>query len=234
MNVVCRHRPITEPARDTLYLKMETCVMKTKIISFLFLVCFALTSAGYEEGLIGPGEYEGTVDWESGLLVVAGGGADRINIQKYAQIEVIYTTPFVAGYGGIWDLVLYGNSHLYYHGGQTEELTIRNNATANLYGGRIDAITSFQNVFWMYDEPTGQHINLYCQPGWSWLTDGAQNKVGITGLWMDNTPFTIQFQDRTSLGFDPVWANINVIIPEPLTLLFLAAGGILLPKRQRR
>lgn len=221
-----------EPARDIPYPKMEICVMKTKIISFLFLACFALTSAGYEDGLIGPGEYEGSIDWESGLLVVNGGGADRIRVLQSARLDVWSTSLFVPGYGGIWDIVLRKNSLMNYYGGETEELTIYDNATANIYGGRIDAITSFQNVFWMYGEPTGQHINLYCQTGWSWLTDGAQNKVGITGLWMDNTPFTIQFQDRTSLGFDPVWANINVIVPEPASIMLLALGGLLIKKRK--
>jgi hypothetical protein len=190
-----------------------------------------MVSAQYESGGLISG-YEEFVETFSGLLVIDGGGATVIEMRNSAHLEVQSTTPFIAGYGGIWDIVLKNNSHLDYYGGQTEELTIRNNATANLYGGRIDAITSFQNIFWMYGEPTGQHINLYCQPGWSWLTDSAQNKVGITGLWMDGKPFTIQFQDRTSLGFGPVWANINVIVPEPASIMLLALGGFLIKKRK--
>lgn len=208
--------------------------MKPRAIAYvlLFALFVPTTYAGYDR-VISNGEYVYGLDWGSGSLLVDGGGGDRIEVLNYAQIEVRSTSmPLGLDKGGIMDITLKNFSQLSYFGGLTGNLIIRQNSIADLHGGQIDYITSFQNVFWMYGEPTGQHINLYCQTGWSWLTDGAQNKVGITGLWMDNTPFTIQFQDRTSLGFDPVWANINVIVPEPASIMLLALGGLLIKKRK--
>lgn len=212
--------------------KMET-VMK-KVIPILIVACFSpLVYAGYENGGVIT-TYVGDVDCYSGLLEVKNGGAaDYIGVENSSHIKVWSTSPL--GYnprGGIWDINLVHQSHLDYYGGWTDEVTVRYNATANLYGGRIDYITSFQNVQWIYGgQPFGQHINIYAKKDWSWILDGNNNKVGITGHWLsDNTLFTIRFLDRTSLGFDPVWANINVI-PEPTTMLFVALGGLMLRKR---
>ncbi|MEJ5260520.1 MAG: hypothetical protein WHS88_10050 [Anaerohalosphaeraceae bacterium] len=204
-----------------------------KIIPFLFLIscCSIIIYAGYEDGLIGPGEYEYEVEWGSGLLVVDGGGADLIMILSPARLEVRSTSPLVPGYGGILDIVLYGNSHMDYFGGQTDELTVRGNASANLFGGRIDYISSFRNVQWVYGQPVDQKINIYCKPGWAWK---YENNVirGITGRWLDNTEFNIRFTTNGEyFGYDPVWANVRVI-PEPAGFLLFGLGGLLLSRRR--
>jgi hypothetical protein len=54
---------------------------------------------------------------------------------------------------------------------------------------------------------------------------------GITGLWKNGTPFSIQFLDQTASGYDPVWKNINVI-PEPITLFLFGLGGLLLRQKK--
>jgi hypothetical protein len=211
--------------------------MKRVMVCLLFVCCFSKSFAGYEDGLIGPGEYEGTVDWENGLLIVDGGGADRINIFYSARIEVRSTSPFVAGYGGIWDIVLYGNSCMDYFGGQTEELSMRGYSTASLYGGRIDYISSFQtvpDVFVGYDEQGHpifeklRHIEMFVR---EYVYNPAT--LRLTGTWGDWTTFDIKLLNQP--GYAPVIDNIKfMIIPEPASLVLFALGGLLMRKRKAR
>ena len=159
-----------------------------------------------------------------------GGGADVIDIRNYGRLEVRYTsTPLGLDVGGIYDIWLDDYSELMYLGGETDIITTHDNATATLKGGSINYIDSMQYT-------TTKHIDLYSQPGWSWLyddedLDGIDEVVGITGLWEDDSDFTISFINDYTFGYDPVYMNINVI-PEPATLLLLGIGGVLL--RQKR
>lgn len=206
--------------------------MKKVIPILIAACCFPLAYAGYTDGLIGPGEYEyGMVEWGSGLLTVDGGGAALIMILSPAQLEVRSTsTPLGDGVGGIMDIVLYGQARMDYYGGLTQELTTRGNSISNLYGGRIDYITSRQNVDWVYGQPQGQHINIYAKKDtWSWTYENGVIR-GITGQWLnDGSTFNIRFLNDSD--YDPVWANVKVI-PEPATLSLLALGGLLLRRRK--
>ena len=205
-------------------------MMKKIVPCILVVCCSTMIFAGYEDGLIGPTEYEEFVEWESGLLMVDGGGANMLSILYSARLEVQSTSkPINEDFntGGIWDIVLYGSSRMDYYAGWTDELTVRSNAIANLYGGNINGISSFQYA-------ATDHINIYALPGWSWMLDGNQKKVGITGQWWDSTPFDIDFTaNGESFGYDPVWMNINVIIPEPTTVLLLALGGFQILRKKR-
>jgi len=202
--------------------------MRRIIPCFFLMIVFAPSLfAGYSDGFITSGEYEYGVDWTSGSLVVNGGGADVIEILNTAHLEVLSTsTPLGLDVGGIQYIDIKNNSHLDYYGGQTLEVTLRGNATADIYGGRIDYISSFQYVL-------PRHVNIYCQPGWSWILDGTQKKVGITGLWEDNSAFNIHFTANGEyFGADPVWENINVITPEPATFLLIGLGGLLIRRKK--
>jgi len=202
-----------------------------KIFSLLLWVacCIFPAYGGYADGLISAGEYEELVDWISGTLIVDGGGANTILAWNSSRVEVRSTTPFLGQPhpSGITDLVLWHDSRLDYYGGETEELVVKMNATAHLYGGRIDGITSSQ--YTQYD-PT-KHIFIYAQEDWSWKYENDKIR-GITGLWYDGTPFNISFETRWEPEYGPAWKNIEVITPEPATLLLMALGG-LLSRRQR-
>ena len=142
----------------------------------------------------------------------------------YSYLEVRYTSTPLSNTAGIWDIFLDDYSKLLYLDGETEEVSIYDNATATLKGGRIDGISSYQFA-------STKHIDLYCQPGWSWFYE-SDEIAGITGLWESGTAFTIDFVDKDYLGYDPVWMNINVIeIPEPATLLLITLGAALIRKR---
>ncbi|RKY06450.1 MAG: hypothetical protein DRP66_08785, partial [Planctomycetota bacterium] len=125
--------------------------------------------------------------------------------------------------GGITDIWLDDYSSLLYLDGVTEEVTVTEHSSAILKGGRIDAITSLQNVI----TPS---IDLYCQVGWELITD-TSGKIFITGLWMDGTDFNIQLINDPD--YDDTWENINVIVPEPTTLILMGIGGILLRQKRR-
>lgn len=204
--------------------------MKTVIPILIVACCFPFTYAGYTDGFIGPGEYEGIVQWGSGLLKVDGGGAVGIEVLSPSRLEVKSTSkPLGLGVGGIMDVVLFGQARMDYYGGLTQELVVYGNAISNLYGGRIDYITSRQFVDWVYGQPQGQHINIYAKKDtWSWTYENGIIR-GITGQWLnDGSTFNIRFLNDSD--YDPVWSNIKVI-PEPATMLLFVLGGLILRKR---
>ena len=209
--------------------------MKSIAPFLLGLMICTPSFADYSDGFITTGEYEGFVSWSSSSppLIVDGGGANVIEMRMSGRLEVRSTSfPINENWhtGGITDIVLLSNSHLDYLSGVTEEITISTNATADLYGGRIDAITSMQFVGWVGRDWIDPHIDLYCRPGWSWLLDG-QDKIGITGLWGNSISFSIEFINDED--YNPVWENINIIeIPEPTSLVMLTLGSLLIRRKK--
>ncbi len=201
---------------------MKRVVLYLLLVALYPCACFA-DLGDADDGYLTEGEYDYGV-WLEGEdeLIVMGGGGDRIDAWDYSYLEVRYTsTPLQWNVGGILDIALDDYSELLYLDGLTEEISIYDNATALLKGGRIDYIRSFQIV------GGSPHITIECQPGWSWLYTSS-DITGVSGLWADSTSFNIEFFDRTSSGYDPVWENINIIeIPEPATLVLFGLGGLL-------
>ncbi len=203
--------------------------MKSMIPFFLIVGCLSTVFAQYEYGGVITG-YEGYVECLSGLLVVDGGGADIIEMWRYSHLEVLSTTPLNPHYGGILDIRLYG--HMDYFSGQTEELSMSGYATAKLYGGRIDYISSYQKVFDVivgWDKQGKPIFNTHIE---MFVRDYKYNPatMRITGTWEDYTTFNIKLLDQSSdPRFDPAIDNIKfTIIPEPVTFVLLILGGSLL------
>ncbi len=204
------------------------CVISPEIKVSIVLLCSISTVsfAGYSDGWITAGEYEGHVSWTNSNqpLIVDGGGAIGIEMRNHSQLEVRSTsTPLGLG-SGIQVIGLKDNSHLDYYDGETFNLMLYSNATADLYGGRINYLTSFKDA-------ASTRINIYALPGWSWISDDPLE--GIQGQWWDGSPFRIEFTDENERyhDVDPVWMNINVIIPEPASLFLIAIGIALIRKR---
>ncbi len=196
----------------------------------MFFVCVSAGFAGYSDGFLTAEDgYQYFVRWSNSQipLIVDGGGAEEISVRDSGRLIVQSTSkPLIMGESGVYDILLF-NGHLLYLDGVTELIRIGGNSTAVLKGGSINWINSMQFTEKTNSDP---HIDLYCQPGWSWISGNPM--LGIQGNWMDGSPFEIKFSNDST--YDPVWTNINIIIPEPTSLLFLAAGGGILLRRYRR
>ena len=153
-----------------------------------------------------------------------GGGGYWFEIRGEGRLEVRYTsTPLQWNVGGILDILLDDDSELLYLGGLTDEVLIYDDANATLKGGLINHIASRQFV----DDK--KHIDIYCREGWSWLYDSPGVIGGITGQWWDGTAFNIDF--IYDADYDPAWQNINIVIPEPATLILLSLGCAIIRRR---
>lgn len=204
--------------------------MMKRIMPILLLITFCVPawSGVADDGFLSAGEYDyGNITWRfsNPPLVVDGGGASMISMRDNGYLIVKSTsTPLQMDVGGVYDIALYNTSHLLYTGGLTELITIGSSATAELRGGSINLIKSMQ-----FTEKTsaGPHIDLYCQSGWSWINN--DHLLGIQGKWMDGFSFEIEFINDST--YDLTWTNINVITPEPATLLLLGLGGLLIRRK---
>lgn len=191
-------------------------------------MCFLSNIRADYDRIISSGEYVGGLNWHSGSLLVDGGGVLLLEVGNSSYIEVRSTSIPVndnwLGYG-IRDLYLFNSSQLLFSGGTTRVVAIGNNATSILKGGSITYLKSMQFTETL---GVGPHIELYCQPGYSWIENNPM--LGIQGNWMDGSPFRIEFINDST--YDPVYTNINVIIPDPATLLLFGLGGLLIRRKK--
>lgn len=210
--------------------------MMKRLFILLLPVCIStcLFSDVLDDNKLLSGEYGYGIEWFTNAppLIVDGGGADVIDLRDFGKLEVRSTSSPINGdwhTGGIRDIHLNDNCELLHLGGITDIISIDEDAIAILKGGKINHINSY------FDFMSTGHVDIYCQSGWSWIEedenfDGKLDKIGITGLWKDNNPFTIDFIEQD--GYDPVWENINVIeVPEPVGLFLLSVGGLLIHRK---
>ncbi len=184
------------------------------------------------DGFLRTGEYDDTIVVNSNSsLNVNGGASDRITVEDSAKLIISITSSLSnqpKNRGGVWTIILRDESNLTFSGGATNKIYTGGNSTTILTGGQINSIASQQRI------TNGTHIEIYCNEGWLWKYNSYSEIKGIIGNWRDGTPFDIAFIDDSSNYFPATWKNIEVITPEPASMLLLSLGGVLIKKRRRQ
>ena len=132
--------------------------------------------------------------------------------------------------GGVASFIMRDNSSLTYYNGQCGTLSITNDATAILRGGRIDHISSYQRPLGGDYPPSywDKHITIEYSGE---LPTVDENNL-LAGLWADGSAFSIQLHDGTGV-FHPAISNIE-FVPEPMTLLLFGFGGLAVRRLGKR
>jgi hypothetical protein len=204
-----------------------------KTITILILVtCSAAAFAGYDYTITDGYFGSKTVKGHESLLMTGGGGA-ILTTEDYSIVDIQNTAPLQELTGGIWNVDLTDWSRLNMAGGGIKWLGMGNESTAVLSGGRIDNIESWQTVSVIGRDPVTQefifnrHIEMFVKN----YTYNTLTKI-LKGTWGDDSLFRIQLIDRTQYGYSPAIENIQfTIVPEPVSLLLLALGGMMIRRR---
>ena len=166
---------------------------------------------------------------ESLLMIVEGGDHD-IALWDSSSARIESTSILKEGSGGIWYLSLSGSSYLDMSGGQVNQLTMNNNATARLTGGLIQQIWSYQ-----YTDTFGPHITIVYS-GDLPTVQMIHDLPHLVGNWGNGDPFSIYLSEvpANDYGYDPAIEDIQFeLVPEPITLALLAFGGLMLRSKKR-
>lgn len=204
--------------------------MKT-FTMIILATCSISAIAGYDY-TINDGYFGSMTIKRNESLLITGGGGDILTVEDYGIVDILNTAPLQWDSGGLVDTNLTDWSHLSFFAGEIANLHISDNAECILYGGRIDTLDSWQ-ITWKYE---GQPAELVWIPHIEMLvkdyTYNTLTKI-LRGTWGDDSLFNIQLIDHTNYGYDPAIDNIKfTIIPEPLSLLLFAAGGLVVCRRK--
>jgi hypothetical protein len=164
-------------------------------------------------------------------LYMTNGGFDSLTLFGTSTAIIKGTSALEEFSGGVWYLSLANSSHLDMSGGQVNQLVMNNYATAELHGGLIQQIWSYQWVPYTggHGQPAVPNPNIKLYYSGELPTLNAGNI--LTGLWGNGEPFSICLHDVP--GYDPVIQNIQfILVPEPAGLFLLGLGGLLVCRKK--
>ena len=209
------------------------------------------TEEFYSDGSIGTGEY-----WSSAYIYdtppnhttvnMTGGQVDTISTYDTSifnmtsgKMSHLYSyessTVNISGndHSNPFNITAMNNSIINFSGtAQGEEVYAENAATINITGGTIDDLTTRNSgVINIY---AGDISNVWAQDNTAVnvlgcnlvksLTGGAYGYGFVQGIYNNQSSFDIDFR-----GSD-TYSHVN-LIPEPITMLLLSIGGILIRRR---
>jgi hypothetical protein len=193
-----------------------------KIMLMLSLVLSASAFAGYTYVITDGMDFGGlTLTGMQSLLMTGGGGA-LLDASGHSLAVIQGTAPYnqmIYPSGGIEQLNVSDYAHLEFSGGEVYNISIGAYATAVLSGGTIQYLYSSQVVGLQVDP----YIEIICK-----VHNYNTTTKLLTGTWADNSTFSIQLLNATG-GYTPTIDNITfTIVPEPMTMLLVGLGGLLL------
>jgi hypothetical protein len=199
---------------------------------------WAESKAFYEDGNVQEGEVyvyvdilrDATVNMTGGTVTVAFTAYDSsianisggsINAMNFGD----FTTLNLSGNATVNELEIVMSGTLNVYGGSIGTINVHCDKPASLYGG---AVSDYLRA--------GSPVNIYGY-GFFYDPDGGDNGGGhLTGFWGDETPFSFDLWASHDTGTVPVdtWSKITLYeIPEPCTLVLLALGAVIWPRRRR-
>ncbi len=173
------------------------------------------------------GFVEGLGSYDASTVNVTGGSINGLNAHELSTANVsggshgtleAWDSATVKVFPGATLFRLNGSGYGtgYMTGGTTEYVGAGDSSVINLYGGVISD--------WLAAGGSST-INIY---GYSFAYDpmgGTRDGGQLTGFWLDDTPFTIDFYGTQT------YSHIN-LIPEPSTLLLLGLGAVFLRRKR--
>jgi len=189
---------------------------KIILISALLVISQAAFATDY---VFGPGDEFGVLTLtDHDTLFMTGGGHD-LNLSGWSTGIIHDTDTLVGPYeGGIWEVTVSGHSELTINDGEFYEMVCDDYSTTNLHGGQIFGSLEVEHI------TTWVHIY-----GYGFNNDPFTGSP-LTGFWADGTPFSINLIDDTIPTYDQI---VFHIVPEPVSMLMLGLGGLLVRSRKR-
>jgi len=221
-----------------------------KLLFLMMLVVLVLSvkNTHATDYVFGPGDHRGDLGLVgTDTLLMTGGTIENITLSGNAIANIEGTSPLgsIPSDGGIWSIGNGGYGIINISGGEINEIESYNESVNNITGGSVYSLeTHYMSVSHLYGGEIGTLASdqlLDVEPWWpdAWIhiycLEGYQyddNTNLLTGQWGDGADFSISLSD---IGTFPTYELIEFhIVPEPITFLLFAVGGIIAGRRKMR